>query len=122
MLTYDASLSPAVLTVSSLAFKVGSRNCAPAGLVDSLGNFSDPPIFKSDGKKIFRTDKTAVNVSSHFDAIGSDFVQSCASQSAMVNIQRFDHILSFDDLKQTRLVFAEFLNDVSSEYHCFQPL
>lgn len=121
VLTFDASLSPAVTTVSSLVFRLGPKNNPPTGLADRLGDFPDPPICNANGEKFFRTDKKAVDLSGSSDAFGSDFVQSSALESSVVNLQRFDHILSFDDLMQARFLFSSKLGQHATEYTCFQP-
>lgn len=121
VLTFDASLSPAVTTVSSLVFRLGPKNNPPAGLADRLGDFPDPPICNANGEKFFRTDKKALDLTGSFDAFGCDFVQSSALESSVVNLQRYDHILSFDDAMQARFVFSSKLGEHATEYTCFQP-
>lgn len=137
VLTYDASLSPAITTVSSLAFRLNDQVRVEKGICKVLGRFSgDPQVVmeNSNGDRFFRTDQTALGISQRFDAIGSDFVQSSQSESSLCNPQRFDRMVSFDDIKQSRLVFFEHqrhfvsmhsyanMQSVGIDFHCFQPI
>ena len=137
VLTYDASLSPAITTVSSLAIRLDDQVRAEEGLCKVLGRFSGDPqlvMQNSNGDRFFRTDQTALAISQRFDAIGSDFVQSSQTESSLCQPQRFDRMLAFDDIKQARLVFFEHQRQfvsmqananrqsVAVDFHCFQPI
>ena len=133
-LTYDASLAPALITVSSIMFRLNEQTRPPSGLCSTLrlkDGLSDNPICNANGDRFYRTDNAAVGLSNKFELLGSDVVQSHMEFSTLDTPQRFEVFDSFEDYQKARLVFyahqslivaANLHNPFGSvEFHCFQP-
>lgn len=134
VLTYDASLAPAIITVSSIMFRLNEQTRPPKGLCSKLrlkDGLAENPICNTNGDRFYRTDNAAVGLSNQFELLGSDVVQSHMKSSTLDNPQRFDVFDSFEDYQKARLVFyahqsrivaANMHNPFGSvEFHCFQP-
>lgn len=134
ILTYDASLAPAIATFSSMIFRLNEQTRATKGLCKALtlkNGLADNPICNANGDRFYRIDKTAVSLSNEFEILGSDVVQSQMKFSTLDNPQRFDVFESFEDYHMARLVFYAHQRHVvtanahnpfgSTEFHCFQP-
>ena len=133
-LTYDASLAPALLTVSSIMFRLDEQTRPPSGLCSKLrlkDGIADNSICNATGDRFYRTDNAAVGLSKQFELFGSDVVQSHMKFSTLDTPQRFEVFDTFEDYQKSRLVFYAHQSSIVAanlhkpfgavEFHCFQP-
>ena len=133
--TYDASLAPAIITCSSMIFRLNEQTRPTKGLCKALrleaSIANSEAICNANGDRFHRTDKTAIGLSSEFEILGFDVVQSHGKISTLDHPQRFDVFDSFEDYHKARLVFCAHQRHFvtanaqspfgSVEFHCFQP-
>ena len=131
-LTYDGSLLPAAMTVSSVLVRLDDKLHAPHGMKKHIAYTNKyAPLMNSNADRFFRIDRTALDLSHRFVGVqGTDMLQSHATVSLMDNPQHFHAMPSYEAFVKSRLVFyahqmhfvyANQSDLARAEFHSFQP-